>query len=218
MKVLVAEDSSVSQRILKNYLEKWGYDFVLTDDGAKAWELLQREDFPLVLTDWLMPEMDGLELIRRIREREGDIPYIYVILLTSKSQKEDLVEAMDAGADDFLSKPFDRDELRVRLREGERVVGLERTLADQYRKLRLAQEQLGEHEPLALLGKKITRVTQEILALLDQAQAAMASTSSDSERQTQLLNELYGTHQRIRSLVQSLEAVSLPENGTEEPS
>ena len=64
MKVLVAEDSSVSQRILKNYLEKWGYEFVIADDGAKAWELLQREDFPLVLTDWLMPEMDGLELIR----------------------------------------------------------------------------------------------------------------------------------------------------------
>ena len=141
-----------------------------------------------------------------------------MILLTSKSQKEDLVEAMDAGADDFLSKPFDRDELRVRLREGERVVGLERTLADQNRQLRLVHDRLGDQESLALFGKKMTSITKEILALLDKAQAAMESAQSDSERQTQLLSELHGAHQKIRSLVQNFEAIGLQENGTAEPS
>jgi two-component system NtrC family sensor kinase len=134
MKILVADDEAISRRLLQNYLQKWGHEVVVAENGAEAWALFEADEFPIVLSDWMMPEMDGLELIRRIRasKRTG---YVYVILLTAKSQKDDVVEGMEAGADDFLSKPFDRDELRVRLWEGERIMRLEQTLAEQNRAL-----------------------------------------------------------------------------------
>ncbi len=130
MKVLIVDDDPISRKLLRTYLEKWGYQVTQAEDGAVGWSLFQTDDFPLVIADWMMPEMDGVELVRRIRahERPG---FVYCILLTARSHKEDLVEGMDAGADDFLSKPFDRDELRVRLREGERIVTLERAAAQQ---------------------------------------------------------------------------------------
>jgi DNA-binding response OmpR family regulator len=132
MKILIADDDPVSRRVLLGYLQKWGHDVVVASDGAEAWRLFEAEDFPLVISDWMMPELDGPELIRRIRalDRPG---YAYTILLTGRSQKEDLVEGMDAGADEFVTKPFDRDELRCRLRAGERIVRLERALAEQVR-------------------------------------------------------------------------------------
>src|SRR5436305_12792764 len=138
MKVLVADDDPVARLQLERFLAKWGHEVVTAADGAAAWELFRGGDFPLVITDWMMPRVDGLELLRRIRAhpRPG---YVYAILLTALSQKRELVQGMEAGADDFLSKPFDVDELRVRLRQGERVVGLERTLAEQNRTLREAQ-------------------------------------------------------------------------------
>ena len=129
MKILIADDDAVSRRLLQSYLQKWGYEVASAKDGAEAWDLFEGESFPIVITDWMMPELDGPGLIRRIRssQRPG---YIYAILLTAKSQKEDLVEGMEAGADDFLTKPFDRDELRVRLRAGERIIRLEQNLRE----------------------------------------------------------------------------------------
>ncbi len=114
MNILIADDDPISRRLLQNYLQKWGYEVTTAGDGAEAWRLFEGGSFPMVITDWMMPELDGSGLLRRIRSspRPG---YVYAILLTAKSQKEDLVEGMDAGADDFLTKPFDRDELRVRL-------------------------------------------------------------------------------------------------------
>jgi sigma-B regulation protein RsbU (phosphoserine phosphatase) len=127
MKVLIAEDEAVSRRLLQSYLQRWGHEVVAARNGAEAWTLFQAGEYPIVISDWMMPEMDGLELLRHIRacQRPG---YVYAILLTSRSHKEDLVEGMDAGADDFLTKPFDQDELRVRLRAGQRVVELETAL------------------------------------------------------------------------------------------
>jgi DNA-binding response OmpR family regulator len=135
MRVLVVEDDPISQRILTNYLQKWGYEYSLAQDGARAWELLQKEDHALVISDWLMPDVDGIELIRRIRAWNCPHGHIYTILLTSKAQKEDLVAAMEAGADDFLAKPFDRDELRVRLQEGVRMVQWDRSVAGHARQI-----------------------------------------------------------------------------------
>jgi signal transduction histidine kinase len=154
MKILIADDDSVSRRILQSYLEKWGYEVTAAHDGAEAWRLFEGSSFPMVITDWIMPEMDGSALLRRIRacQRPG---YIYAILLTAKSQKEDIVEGMEAGADDFLTKPFDRDELRVRLRAGERIIRLEHHL----RETQAALVQTGQ---LASLGRLAAGVAHEI--------------------------------------------------------
>lgn len=138
MKVLIADDDLVSRRLLQGYLQKWGYEVTVAMNGAEAWRLFEQNEFQIVISDWMMPELDGTELIRRIRAsaRPG---YVYTILLTARSQKNDLVEGMEAGADDFVSKPFDGDELHVRVRAGERIVKLEQALADQNRALREAQ-------------------------------------------------------------------------------
>ncbi len=116
---------------------------MVASNGAEAWQLFDAGDapFPIVISDWMMPEMDGLDLIRRIRESSGS-NYVYTILLTAKSEREDVVAGMDAGADDFLRKPFDREELRVRLRAGERIVQLEQTLATQNQELRQRVEEV----------------------------------------------------------------------------
>ena len=147
MKLLIAEDDPVSRRLLQNYLQKWGHEVVATTNGAEAWQRFQAEPFPLVISDWNMPEMDGLELVKRIRA-QPDRGYSYIILVTDKSQKEDVVTGMDAGADDFITKPFDRDELHARLRAGERIVALERRLEEQNHALRTAQAALGQNTTL----------------------------------------------------------------------
>ncbi len=161
MKVLIADDDPVARLQLQRFLERWGEDVVAAADGAAAWELFQAGDFRIVITDWMMPGVDGAELIRRIRAqpRTG---YVYAILLTALSQKQDLVQGMDAGADDFLSKPFDIEELRVRLRQGERVIGLEQSLAEQNRALRQAQGALVQQEKLAGLGQLAAGVAHEV--------------------------------------------------------
>jgi DNA-binding response OmpR family regulator len=141
MKVLIADDDGVSRKLLQGYLQKWGYDVTVAVDGAEAWRLFSEGDFPIVVTDWMMPEMDGPELIRKIRG--SNCPhYVFTLLLTGRSQKEDVVEGMEAGADDFINKPFDRDELQVRLRAGERILELQRKLEEQNRALREAHAAL----------------------------------------------------------------------------
>jgi sigma-B regulation protein RsbU (phosphoserine phosphatase) len=141
VKILLAEDDPIARRLLQSYLAEWGHDVTVAVDGTQGWELFERGQFSVVISDWMMPGLDGPELIRRIRaaERPG---YAYLILLTSKSRREDLVQGMEAGADDFMAKPFDRDELRVRLRAGERIIQLERDLACHAEELRSLNDRL----------------------------------------------------------------------------
>lgn len=141
MKVLIADDDPVSRRLLQSDLQKWGYDVTIASDGTEAWRLFEEGGFSLVISDWMMPGMDGLELIRRIRACSKP-SYVYTILLTAMSHKEELVQGMEAGADDFVSKPFDRNELQVRVRAGERIIKLEQALMDQNQALRAAQSDL----------------------------------------------------------------------------
>ncbi|MEA3333750.1 MAG: SpoIIE family protein phosphatase [Pseudomonadota bacterium] len=134
MKILIAEDERVSRRLLESRLKKWGYEVTAAEDGEEAWELFQNEYFPMVISDWMMPKMDGLELLRRIRssDRPG---YVYTILLTARTEKEDLLAGMESGADDFISKPFDKDELLARLKVGLRITDLEQNLAQRNQEL-----------------------------------------------------------------------------------
>ncbi|MHB8897255.1 MAG: PP2C family protein-serine/threonine phosphatase [Thermoguttaceae bacterium] len=141
MKVLIAEDDRISRSMLQRQLEKWGHAVVAAVDGKDAWEKFQAGGFSIVVSDWMMPEMDGIELVRRIRESQTQ-GYVFVILLTARSKKEDVIVGMEAGADDFLSKPFDQGELRVRLRAGERIIELERSLAQRNALLEEANQRM----------------------------------------------------------------------------
>lgn len=123
MRILIAEDDPTSQLLLTRTLEKLGHDVMATDNGRTAWERFRAEPISVVITDWMMPDMDGLELCQRIRGHEKP-DYTYVLILTSLSGKGRYLEGMDAGADDFITKPFDREELAARLRVCERILGL----------------------------------------------------------------------------------------------
>lgn len=161
MRVLIAEDNALMRRMLVRTLEEWGYKVAEAENGEIAWQLFQRQPCQLLLTDWVMPKVDGLELIRRIRASDYR-RYVYVLLLTAMSEKSDLVTGMEAGADDFLVKPVDHDELRVRLREGERIIKLESELAAQNRQLRETQAALIESEKLAGLGQMAAGMAHEL--------------------------------------------------------
>jgi two-component system cell cycle response regulator len=124
-RVLVAEDDAMFRRILQSWLENWGYRVTVAEDGAKAWTVLQQEIPPQILIlDWMMPEINGLELCRKVRE-QNRVPYQYLLLATAKDAKQDLVRGLEAGADDYLTKPFDRSELRARLRACNRILTLQ---------------------------------------------------------------------------------------------
>jgi DNA-binding response OmpR family regulator len=132
MKILIAEDDVTSRLILENMLTKWGYDVVSATDGNDAWKKLQEENSPkLVILDWMMPGSEGIEICRKIRKNsKKEDQYTYVTLLTAKESKENIVTGMDAGADDYITKPFDMHELRVRVRAGQRIVQLQSELLE----------------------------------------------------------------------------------------
>jgi DNA-binding response OmpR family regulator len=137
VKILIAEDDPVSRRVLVANLKRFGHEPVETENGLQAWEILQTSDAPrLAVLDWMMPEMDGPELCRRLRAREG--PYVYVLLLTAKHENEDRVAGLEAGADDYITKPFQPQELRSRISAGERILALESSLAARVAELEAA--------------------------------------------------------------------------------
>lgn len=158
MKVLIAEDDPVSRRLLQAALVKWGYEVTVTGNGKEAWEALQTPDAPsLLVLDWLMPEMDGVEVCREARKTEV-LKSSYIILLTSRGSKEDIVQGLEAGADDYVTKPFDHGELRARVQVGSRVVRLQSALADRVKELEEAManvKQLQGLLPICCYCKKI---------------------------------------------------------------
>jgi sigma-B regulation protein RsbU (phosphoserine phosphatase) len=130
MQILIAEDEPVSRRLLVKTLEQWGYEVVICEDGTSAWNALQAPDAPnIAVLDWMMPGMDGPEICRGVRE-SGAARQPYLMLLTSRTRMQDVVAGLKAGADDYLTKPVDREELEARLSVATRVVQLQQRLAD----------------------------------------------------------------------------------------
>jgi DNA-binding response OmpR family regulator len=158
MKILIAEDDPVSRRLLQAALIKWGYEVIVTANGKEAWQALQQPDAPsLLILDWLMPEMDGVEVCREARGTPT-FKSAYILLLTSRGSKEDIVEGLEAGADDYVTKPFDHGELRARVQVGARVVQLQSALADRVKELEEAianVKQLQGLLPICSYCKKI---------------------------------------------------------------
>jgi sigma-B regulation protein RsbU (phosphoserine phosphatase) len=137
-RILIAEDHHVSRHLLERNLQNWGFEVVSATDGEAAVEILETPGAPsIAVLDWMMPKMDGVEVCRRVRQQVNR-PYIYLLLLTAKSQKEEIAAGLDAGADDYVVKPFDPSELRARLTVGQRVVALERALAKRVQDLQTA--------------------------------------------------------------------------------
>ena len=125
MRVLIAEDDKISRRVLEASLNEWGYDVTAVSDGKEALGLLSGANPPrLVVLDWMMPGLEGVEVCRKIRER-GEQPYVYVLLLSARTEKQDMLAGLKAGADDYLTKPFDTQELRARIFAGERILRLQ---------------------------------------------------------------------------------------------
>ena len=158
MRILVAEDDAVSRRLLESLLLKWGHRVVLTASGNEAWEILTGEHPPsFVILDWMMPGMDGSDICKRLRLRPNASP-TYVILVTARNRKEDIVAGLEAGADDYVVKPFDREELRARVQVGQRVLRLQETLAQRVRELETALTQVTHLQgllPICSYCKKI---------------------------------------------------------------
>jgi diguanylate cyclase (GGDEF)-like protein len=167
MRVLIADDSLVSRHLLEATLKGWGYDVSVACDGAEAWRILQQDDAPaLAILDWMMPGMTGPEVCRHVRQKAKE-PYTYLLLLTSRSLKEDVVEGMESGADDYLTKPFDQHELKVRLRAGTRIVDLQSQLLATREALReqathdYLTQLWNRSSVLDILGREIVRSARE---------------------------------------------------------
>jgi PleD family two-component response regulator len=157
VKILIAEDDLISRRLLHKTLEEWGAEVISVENGREAWEVFQKGGIKFVVADWLMPEMDGVSLCTKIRSSEILSGYVYFILLTGKDKKEDIVEGLECGADDYLTKPFDREELRVRLRVGERILNLEKELTEKNSQLIILNKRLEEIsliDPLTEVGNR----------------------------------------------------------------
>jgi diguanylate cyclase (GGDEF)-like protein len=139
MQVLVVEDSAVYRKLICDELQSWGFATTVAETGEEAWRVLEQASSPkLVLLDWVLPDLDGTELCQRIRQARTSGPYVYVILLTSKEGRQNMLDAMEAGADDYLSKPFDESELKARLLVGKRILDLQEELVSARESMRHA--------------------------------------------------------------------------------
>jgi diguanylate cyclase (GGDEF)-like protein len=189
MKVLVAEDDSISRRMLEAFMVKWGYEVIVATEGEEAWGFLQGNDAPrLAILDWMMPGKDGIEICRSLRQRKGR-PYVYILLLTARGQKQDIVEGLEAGADDYVTKPFDPYELRARVRAGRRIVELQEQLLAAREALRDQASRdpltdLWNHDTiLAILKKEVARASR--------IQSPFALAMGDLDR-FKAINDTYG--------------------------
>jgi two-component system cell cycle response regulator len=136
MRILIADDDPVSRRLLESLLQKWDYEVIAAPNGTEAWKVLQTDDAPrMALLDWMMPGLDGVEICRRVRARTSQ-PYVYILLLTANDKVVNLVEGLESGADDYLTKPFHPQELKARLRVGLRMLDLESGLVEARESLR----------------------------------------------------------------------------------
>ena len=168
MQALVVDDSAVYRKLIDDHLRSWDFGVTLAETGAEAWRILDQPDAPkLALLDWVLPDLDGIELCQRIRKAGSSGPYVYVILLTSKEGRQNMLDAMQAGADDYLAKPFDELELKARLLVGKRILDLQEELVSARESMRHAATHdnltglMNRGEIVAMLQRELERARRE---------------------------------------------------------
>ena len=214
MRILLAEDEPPFRDLLYEILVRWGYDVVVARDGAEAWQALQSEGAPrLAILDWMMPGMHGVEVCRKVREEVKE-PYTYIILLTSQQRDEDLITGMEAGADDYIIKPFKQNELRVRLRAGRRIIELQNELLA----ARGILQQKASHDSLTGLWnhEEILGILRQELAGAEREGACVSVIMADLDH-FKMINDTYGhmagdavlrsTAERMHSLIRSYDFI-----------
>ena len=195
MRILIADDDEYAREALQVTLVNWGHEVVVCSDGAEAWEALQREDAPkLAILDWMMPEMEGVEVCRKVRALSRARP-VYLLLLTSRESREDLVTGLKAGADDYVTKPFHREELRARLQVGQRILAL--------------QEQLMEGERTKVLAQTAAaaahHINQPLTVIIGTADVLLAAAAPDDPRRRQM-TMIRKAGERIEEIVHQMQS------------
>jgi two-component system cell cycle response regulator len=194
MRVLIAEDSVVARKLLERNLQQLGYEVVAAEDGAKAWDAYQQAPTPIVITDWEMPHLNGVELCRAIRQHPSE-HYTYLMMLTARGQKEDKLQALEAGADAFLNKPLDIAELQANLRVAERILQAEADLQAQKRQLQdLNEELISQNEQLQQLYRLVEYANRRFVELFEHVPVACFTVDMEgSIREWNLAaQQLYG--------------------------
>jgi DNA-binding response OmpR family regulator len=183
VRILIAEDDETSRIILESLLEQWGHEVVTTVDGDEAWKVLSQADTPrLAILDWMMPGLSGPELCGRLRERKEDAA-VYTILLTAMGESENIVSGLQAGADDYMTKPFENDELQARIAVAERILNLQQALQARVDELKHALEHVKTLQgilPICMHCHKIRQDEQSWQKLEDYLQAHSTAEFSHS--------------------------------------
>jgi two-component system cell cycle sensor histidine kinase/response regulator CckA len=200
MKILIAEDERMSRRLLENTLSGWGHEVVVTCGGTEAWAALQQPDAPqLAILDWMMPDMDGLEVCRRVREAPAT-KSIYIILLTAKGEVNDLVAGLTAGANDYVTKPFRREELQARVQVGVRMLELQQALADDRAELKRAEEALLESKEQLRQAQKLEAIGQLAGGIAHDFNNLLTAISGYCQLSLRQLNEDEPLHHNIEEI------------------
>ncbi|MDF1590816.1 MAG: response regulator [Desulfobacterales bacterium] len=216
MKILIAEDDAITLKMLERKLGSWGYEVVSFTDGKAAWEKLQQDDaLNLLLLDWMMPGMDGIEICRKLNQQPKDTP-TYIILLTARDQEDDIVAGLDAGADDYITKPFGNNELRSRINVGRRILALQNALLEK-EKLQAVFETAGAvchemNQPLQVVSGVAELLLLDVKTT-DPHYEKLTTLMEQTERMGQITNKLmkitkYETKKYLKSKIVDIDKAS----------
>ena len=196
MRILVAEDSPTMALLLQGYLGQWGHEMIACQDGAEAWNILQQPDAPqLAILDWLMPKMDGIEVCRRVRAAGGSM-MPYIIFDTGRDHEDDIIVGLQEGADDYVTKPFSKNELHARLAVGARVVGMWNRLIEAERNRVLMQT----------AGAAAHEINNPLAVMTSQIQLLLTKHVDDEFREK--LESIYEAGTRVSQIVNKMKSVT----------